>query len=79
MAKGKNNAYLKGKRWGFAVASASISSGKNGVYKADRAMRTCSKYARSGTKKLNATERNAYRGVADGMYDALRAAERKGR
>ena len=77
MAKSKNTAYTKGRRWGFAVASASISSGKNGVYKADRAMQTCAKNARSGTKKLNVTERQAYQGMADGMYDALRAAERK--
>ena len=79
MSKTKNNnsSYSKGKRWGFAVASASISSGKNGVYKADRAMQTCAKNARSGTKKLNATERQAYQGMADGIYDALKTAERK--
>ena len=73
----KNDSYSKGKRWGFAVASASISSDKNGVYKADRAMQTCSKNARTGTKKLNVTERQAYRGMADGIYDALKSAERK--
>ena len=79
MSKTKNNnsSYSKCKRWGFAVASASISSGKNGVYKADRAMQTCAKNARSGTKKLNATERQAYQGMADGIYDALKTAERK--
>ena len=79
MSKKKNNnsSYSKGKRWGFAVASASISSGKNGVYKADRAMQTCSRNAFTGTKKLNITECQAYKGMADGIYDALKAAERK--
>lgn len=77
MFKSKNDSYSKGKHWGFAVASASISSGKNGVYKADRAMQTCAKNARSGTKKLNVTERQAYQGMADGIYDALKSAERK--
>ena len=78
MSKTKNNtAYNKGKRWGFAIGSSSISSGKNGVYKADRAMQTCAKNAHTGTKKLNATERQAYKGMADGIYDALKVAERK--
>ena len=71
------NAYIKGKRWGFAVGSSSIASGKQGVEKADRAMQTCPKNARTGTKKLNVTERQAYRGMADGIYDALKTAERK--
>ncbi len=77
MSKSKNDSYSKGKRWGFAVGSSSIASGKQGVEKADRAMQTCSKNARTGTKKLNLNERNAYRGMADGIYDALKSAERK--
>ena len=79
MSKKKNNnsSYSKGKRWGFAIGSSSISSGKNVVYKADRAMQTCARNARSGTKKLNAIERQAYKGMADGIYDALKVAERK--
>ena len=72
-----NTAYNKGKRWGFAIGSSLISSGKNGVYKADRAMQTCSRNAFTGTKKLNVTERQAYKGMADGIYDALKVAERK--
>ena len=75
--KNKNDSYSKGKRWGFAVANNSISQGKLGVHKADKAMQTCSRYARSGMKKLNQAERNAYRGMADGMYDAFKLAERK--
>ena len=79
MPKNNNSSYSKGKRWGFAVAKSSIATGKNGVYKVDKAMRTCSQNALSGKKQLNRTEREAYRGMADGMYDALRAAERKSR
>ena len=75
--KNNNSSYSKGKRWGFAIGSSSISSGKNGVYKADRAMQTCSRNAATGTKKLNVTERQAYKGMADGIYDALKVAERK--
>ena len=73
----KNDPYLKGKRWGFAVGSSSIASGKNGVYKADRAMQTCMRNAESGKKKLTQTERDAYRGMSHGIYDALKYAERK--
>ena len=76
MSKTKNSAYLRGKRWGFAVGSASIKTGKNNVYKVDKAMQTCYKNSKSGIKKLNTTERNAYRGMADGMYDAIRRSER---
>ena len=73
----KNDPYLKGKRWGFAVGSSSIASGKNGVYKADRAMQTCMRNAETGKKKLTQSERDAYRGMSHGIYDALKAAERK--
>ena len=83
MPKNNNSSYSKGKRWGFAVAKNSIATGKNGVYKVDKAMRTCSQIALTGKKQFNQTfnqsEREAYRGAADGMYDALRAAERKSR
>ena len=74
--KKKNDAYSKGKRWGYAVASGSIQTRKSNVYKMDKAMQTCAKNARTGTKKLNPNERQAYRGIADGMYDAIRKAER---
>jgi len=77
MAKSKNTPYSKGKRWGYAVARAEISTGKGGVHKVDKAMRTCAKNARYGTKKLNSNERKAYRGIADGMYDAIKASERR--
>ena len=73
----KHTPYSKGKRWGFAVASSMISTGKNGVYKVDKAMKTCYKNAQSGCKKLNKSERAAFRGAADGMYDAFRKSERR--
>ena len=78
MAKSKNTPYSKGKRWGFAVASSQLGTGKAGVHKVDKAMHTCAQNARSGTKKLNQNERQAYRGIADGMYDAIKASERRG-
>ena len=77
MAKRKTP-YAKGKRWGFAVAKKQLGSGKSNVYKVDKAMRTCAQNARSGIKKLNQNERSAYRGIADGMYDAIQASERRG-
>ena len=77
MAKRKNTPYFKGKRWGFAVAKAHLSNGKRGVLQVDKAMRTCAQNARSGTRKLNQNERSAYRGMADGMYDAIKASERR--
>lgn len=46
------------------------------MYKVDKAMKTCSQNARSGCKKLNQNERNAYRGMADGMYDAIMQSEK---
>lgn len=73
----KNTPYSKGKRWGYAVASKQLGASKSNVYKVDKAMQTCSRNARSGTKKLNQNERQAYRGMADGMYDAIMIAERK--
>lgn len=78
MANNKNSSYSKGKRWGFAVAKSSLKTSKANVYKVDKAMKTCSQNARSGTKKLNQNERQAYRGIADGMYDAIKASERRG-
>ena len=76
MANKKTTPYSKGKRWGFAVARLQLSTGKLGVHKVDKAMKTCSQNARSGTKKLNQNERNAYRGIADGMYDAIKSEEK---
>lgn len=77
MAKSKNTPYSKGKRWGFAVARKQLDASGSNVYKVDKAMQTCAKNARSGTKKLNQNERQAYRGIADGMYDAIKIVERK--
>ena len=77
MAKSKDTSYSKGKRWCFAVAKSQLGTGKLGVHKVDKAMQTCARNARSGTKKLNQNERNAYRGIADGMYDAIKASERR--
>ena len=77
MARNKNSSYSKGKRWGFAVAKSQLGTGRLGVHKVDKAMKTCAQNARSGTKKLNQNERQAYRGIADGMYDAIKASERK--
>ena len=77
MAKNKNVSYSKGKRWGFAVASKQLGVSKGNIYSVDKAMKTCAQNARSGTKKLNQNERRAYRGIADGMYDAIQASERK--
>lgn len=74
--KNKTTPYSKGKRWGYAVASAELGTGKAGVHKVDKAMKTCSQNARTGTKKLNQNERNAYRGIADGMYDAIMQSEK---
>lgn len=76
MANNKNSSYSKGKRWGYAVAKSSLKTSKSNVYKVDKAMKTCSQNARSGCKKLNQNERNAYRGMADGMYDAIMQSEK---
>ena len=77
--KKKNTPYHKGKRWGFAVGRASIQLGKSGVEKADRAMQTCANNARTGVgrRRLTKDERSAYRGMADGIYEAMKKAERK--
>ena len=77
MAKNKITSYSKGKRWGFAVASKQLGAKKGNIYSVDKAMKTCAQNARSGTKKLNQDERQAYRGIADGMYDAIKASERR--
>lgn len=76
MANNKNSSYSKGKRWGYAVAKSSLKTSKANVYKVDKAMKTCSQNARSGCKKLNQNERQAYRGMADGMYDAIKSEEK---
>lgn len=76
MANSKNSSYSKGKRWGYAVAKSSLKTSKANVYKVDKAMKTCSQNARSGCKKLNQNERQAYRGMADGMYDAIKSEEK---
>ena len=79
MAKSKDTSYSKGKRWGFAVAKSQLGTGKLGVHKVDKAMQTCSRNARSGSKsvRLNQNERNAYKGIADGMYDAIKLSEKQ--
>lgn len=76
MVKNKITSYSKGKRWGFAVASKQLGAKKGNIYSVDKAMKTCAQNARSGTKKLNQDERQAYRGIADGMYDAIKQSER---
>lgn len=76
MANNKNSSYSKGRRWGYAVAKSSLKTSKANVYKVDKAMQTCSQNARSGCKKLNQNERQAYRGMADGIYDAIMQSER---
>lgn len=68
--------YKNGRRWGYGVAKASIEAGGSNVHKADKAMRTCAQNARTGTKKLSKNERDAYRGMFDGMYDAFKQSER---
>ena len=77
VSKKSDNPYSKGRRWGYAVAKASISAGGSNVHKADKAMRTCAQNARTGKKKLNQSERDAYRGMFDGMYDAFKQSERR--
>ena len=76
MAKNNNTPYTKGKRWGFAVARASIQTSKSNVHKVDKAMQTCARNARSGIRKLNQNERQAYRGMADGIYEAIQRSEK---
>ena len=75
MAK-SNTPYSKGKRWGFAVAKSALKTSKSSVYKVDKAMKTCSQNARSGYKKLNPNDRRAYRGISDGMYEAIMSEDR---
>ena len=77
MVSKSNTPYSKGKRWGFAVAKSSLKVGKAGVHKVDKAMQTCFKNSQTGIRKLNQNERSAYRGMADGMYEALRSEERR--
>ena len=46
------------------------------VMKVDKAMQTCSRYAKTGYKcnrvKLSNEERSGYKGVADGIYECIR-------
>lgn len=72
-----NTDYRRGRKWGFAVMTAATKTSKGAVMNADKAMQTCARNARTGTKKLTESERAAYRGIADGMYDAVRKSERR--
>ena len=72
-----NDDYRRGRRWGFAVMTAATKTSKGAVMHADKAMQTCARNARTGVKRLTAQERAAYRGMADGMYDAVRKQERR--
>ena len=72
-----NSDYARGRKWGFAVMTAATRTSKGAVMGADKAMQTCARNARTGTKKLTEAERSAYRGIADGMYDAVRKSERR--
>ena len=72
-----NNDYVRGRKWGFAVMTAATQTSKGAVMNADKAMQTCARNARTGVKRLSASERKAYQGIADGMYDAIRRHERR--
>ena len=72
-----NNDYVRGRKWGFAVMTAASRTSKGAVHQADKAMQTCARNARTGVKRLSASERKAYQGIADGMYDAIRRHERR--
>ena len=72
-----NDSYIKGRKWGFAVMTAASQTSKGAVMNADKAMQTCARNARTGVKRLSASERKAYQGIADGMYNAIRRQERR--
>ena len=76
-SRNANNDYRRGRKWGFAVMTAATQTDKGAVMKADKAMQTCARNARTGVKRLSASERKAYQGIADGMYDAIRRQERR--
>ena len=76
MAKNNDSPYKKGRRWGFAVSMKSLNASKSNVYSVDKAMKTCAQNARSGCRKLNQNERDAYRGMSYGMYDAIMIASK---
>ena len=71
--KKKNDSYSKGRRWGFAVMRAASQTSKGSVMACDKAMKTCRRYSDTGKKPgvvtLSKAERDAYRGIADGMYE----------
>ena len=74
-----NDDYRRGRKWGFAVMTAATHTDKGAVMKADKAMQTCARNARTGVKRLSASERRVYQGISDGMYDAMKLAERRGK
>ena len=65
-------AYRRGKKWGYAVGMTACKIGGKEPIKAGSAMRTTRRNSDTGCKKLTAFERQAYRGMSDGIYDALR-------
>ena len=70
--KKKNDSYSKGRRWGFAVMRAATQTSMGSVMACDKAMKTCRRYSDIGKKRgvaLTKAERDAYRGIADGMYE----------
>ena len=71
----QKNAYKRGRRWGYAVMRSATQTSMGAVMGADKAMKTCAGYARSGKRKgtkLTASERSGYQGVADGIYEYVR-------
>lgn len=74
-SKEQKNSYNRGRKWGFAVMRAATETSIGSVMGVDKAMHTCSNYARSGVKKgkkLSDVERSGYQGVADGIYDFVK-------
>lgn len=73
-----NNAYQKGKRWGFAVFGKNVSlfGRSDGAAISDKACDTCTKYSKTGfgkgRKPLTKEERAFYRGAAHGFIDYYR-------
>lgn len=71
----QKDSYHKGRKWGFSIMRAATQTSMGAVMGADKAMRTCSDYARSGVKKgkkLSDVERSGYQGVADGIYEYVK-------
>ena len=65
-------AYRRGKKWGYAVGSTACAVGGAEPIKAGKAMQTTRRNSDTGCKRLSASERQVYRGISDGIYDALR-------